>query len=59
MNSPCPRSPRLDKEKSMNSLQKMSWMRKPQGIMVIMEGEFGSVTISTSQFQNFIQCLIR
>lgn len=43
----------------MNSLHKMSWMCKPQGIMVIMEGEFGSVTKSTSQFQNFIQCVIR
>lgn len=58
MNSPCPRSPRLAAGKSTSSRQEMSWMYKPQGITVIKEGEFGSVTKSTSQFWNSTPCVI-
>lgn len=34
-------------------------MQKPQGAMVIMEGEFGSVTKSTPWLQNFTQHVVR
>lgn len=33
-------------------------MHKAQGIMVIKEGEFGSVTKSTSRFWNSTPCVI-
>lgn len=58
MNSSCPGSPRLAAGKSTSSGQEMPWMHKPQGVMVIKEGEFGSVTKSTSQFWNLTPCVI-
>lgn len=46
-------------EKPMNNRQEMFWMQKPQGAMVIMEGEFGSVTKPTPWLQNFTQHVVR